>query len=144
MQKHLSFMNGAESSWDALYFDPANPGIVEVELAFEDLEDSPRSSTFNVALYMDGALTDTTQSLTDGVATLMFTPNPLASQVDLQVAVSGLYGQNVNWKVPKNATFLIDDLAPVLISTNVAPLDHRSTDMPLELTFEIGDRPVKI
>ena len=39
---HLSFMNGAESSWDALYFDPANPGIVEVELAFEDLEDSPR------------------------------------------------------------------------------------------------------
>ena len=139
---HLSFMNGAESSWDALYFDPANPGIVEVELAFEDLEDSPRSSTFSVALYVDGALTDTTQSLTDGVATLMFTPNSLASQVDLQVAVSGLYGQNVNWKVPKNATFLIDDLAPVLISTNVAPLDHRSTDMPLELTFEIGDRPV--
>ena len=139
---HLSFMNDAESSWDALYFDPANPGIVEVELAFEDLEDSPRSSTFNVALYVDGALTDTTQSLTDGVATLMFTPNSLASQVDLQVAVSGLYGQNVNWNVPKNATFLIDDLAPVLISTNVAPLDHRSTDMPLELTFEIGDRPV--
>ena len=111
-------------------------------MAFEDLEDSPRSSTFSVALYVDGALTDTTQSLTDGVATLMFTPNSLASQVDLQVAVSGLYGQNVNWKVPKNATFLIDDPAPVLISTNVAPLDHRSTDMPLELTFEIGDRPV--
>ena len=67
----------AESSWDTLYFDPANPGIVEVELAFEDLEDSPRSSTFNVALYVDGALA-VPQSLPDGVATLMFTPNSLA------------------------------------------------------------------
>ena len=139
---HLSFMNGAQSTWDALYFDPANPGIVEVELAFEDLEDTPRSSTYNVALYADGVVVDTTQSLSNGVATLMFTPNTLASKVDLQIEVSGLYGQDVNWKVPKNATFLIDDLAPVLISTNVAPLDHRSTDMPLELTFEIGDRPV--
>ena len=139
---HLSFMNGAQSTWDALYFDPANPGIVEVELAFEDLEDTPRSSTYNVALYADGVVVDTTQSLSNGVATLMFTPNVLASKVDLQIEVSGLYGQDVNWKVPKNATFLIDDLAPVLISTNVAPLDHRSTDMPLELTFEIGDRPV--
>ena len=139
---HLSFMNGAQSTWDALYFDPANPGIVEVELAFEDLEDTPRSSTYNVALYADGVVVDTTQSLSNGVATLMFTPNALASKVDLQIEVSGLYGQDVNWKVPKNATFLIDDLAPVLISTNVAPLDHRSTDMPLELTFEIGDRPV--
>ncbi len=139
---HLSFMNGAQSTWDALYFDPANPGIVEVELAFEDLEDTPRSSTYNVALYADGVVVDTTQSLSNGVATLMFTPNVLASKVDLQIEVSGLYGQDVNWKVPKNATFLIDDLAPILISTNVAPLDHRSTDMPLELTFEIGDRPV--
>ena len=139
---HLSFMNGAQSTWDALYFDPANPAIVEVELAFEDLEDTPRSSTYNVALYADGVVVDTTQSLSNGVATLMFTPNALASKVDLQIEVSGLYGQDVNWKVPKNATFLIDDLAPVLISTNVAPLDHRSTDMPLELTFEIGDRPV--
>ncbi|MBG45687.1 MAG: hypothetical protein CMB76_04125 [Euryarchaeota archaeon] len=139
---HLSFMNGAQSTWDALYFDPANPGIVEVELAFEDLEDTPRSSTYNVALYADGVVVDTTQSLSNGVATLMFTPNVLASKVDLQIEVSGLYGQDVNWKVPKNATFLVDDLAPVLISTNVAPLDHRSTDMPLELTFEIGDRPV--
>ena len=139
---HLSFMNGAQSTWDALYFDPANPGIVEVELAFEDLEDTPRSSTYNVALYADGVVVDTTQSLSNGVATLMFTPNALASKVDLQIEVSGLYGQDVNWKVPKSATFLIDDLAPVLISTNVAPLDHRSTDMPLELTFEIGDRPV--
>ena len=139
---HLSFMNGAQSTWDALYFDPANPGIVEVELAFEDLADTPRSSTYNVALYADGVVVDTTQSLSNGVATLMFTPNALASKVDLQIEVSGLYGQDVNWKVPKNATFLIDDLAPVLISTNVAPLDHRSTDMPLELTFEIGDRPV--
>ena len=139
---HLSFMNGAESTWDALYFDPTNPGIVEVELAFEDLEDTPRSSSFNVGLYVDGSLSDTTQMLDDGVATLMFTPNALASEVDLQVSVTGLYGQEVNWKVPRNATFLIDDLAPILISTNVEPLDHRSNQAPLELTFEIGDRPL--
>ena len=139
---HLSFMNGAQSTWDALYFDPANPGIVEVNLAFEDLEDSPRSSSFNVALYLDGILTDTTQVIEDGAARLMFTPNALASEIDLEVSVSGLYGQEVNWKVPKNATFLMDDLAPILLDSNIAPLDHRSNDRPLELTFEIGDRPV--
>ncbi len=139
---HLSFLNGAESSWDALYFDPSHPGIVEVELAFEDLEDSPRSSSLNVGLYMDGMLIDTTQTLIDGVATLMFTPDALASQVDFEVTVTGLYGQNVNWKTPKNATFQLDDISPRLVSTNVAPLDHRNNLQPLELIFEIADRPV--
>ena len=138
---HLSFM-GAESTWDALYFDPSNPGIVEVELAFEDLLDSPRSSSFNVILYVDGVLEDSTQVLNDGTATLMFTPNVMATEIDLQVGVTGLYGQQVNWKVPKNATFLMDDLSPILLSSNVAPLDHRSNEQPLELLFEIGDRPI--
>ena len=138
---HLSFMNGAESTWDALYIDPALPGIVEVELAFEDLEDVPRSSSFNVVLYVDGILADSTQVLNDGVATLMFTPNTLATEVDLKVSVTGLSGQEINWKVPQNATFLVDDLAPILLSSNVAPLDHRSNQQPLELEFEIGDRP---
>jgi hypothetical protein len=139
---HLSFLNGAVSTWDALYLDPANPGIVEVELAFEDLDDSPRSSSFNVGLYMDGLLTDTTQVLSDGVATLMFTPEALATEIDLEITVTGLYGQDINWNIPKNATFQVDDLSPILLSTNVAPLDHRSNQQPLELIFEIGDRPV--
>lgn len=139
---HLSFMNGAESTWDALYLDPSNPGIVEVELAFENLESVPRSSSFNVALYLDGALSDTTQVLNDGVATLMFTPDVMATAVDLEISVSGLFGQSVNWNVPKNATFLSDDVYPELISTNVAPLDHRSSGYPLDLSFQIGDRPL--
>jgi len=139
---HLSFLNGAESTWDALYIDPANPGIVEVELAFEDLEDSPRSSSFIVRLYMDGLLIDTTQELDNGVATLMFTPDALATKVDLEITVTGLYGQTVNWNTPMNATFQMDALSPILLSTNVAPLDHRSNQAPLELIFEIGDRPV--
>ena len=139
---HLAFADGAESTWDALYIDPSNPGIVEVELSFENLEDSPRSSAFSITLYMDGIQTDVTQELVDGVATLMFTPNALANEVELSVVVTGLYGQDVNWNVPKNATFLLDDLAPILLSTNVAPLDHRSNEMPLELIFEIGDRPL--
>ena len=139
---HLSFLNGAQSTWDALYIDPANPGVVEVELSFEDLEDTPRSSTYSVSLHMDGVLTDTTQTLVDGVATLMFTPNPLATEVELEVSVTGLYGQTVVWNTPKNATFLVDDLAPILLSSNVATLDHRSNQYPLELVFEIGDRPL--
>jgi hypothetical protein len=139
---HLSFMNGAQSTWDALYLDPSNPGIVEVELAFENLESTPRSSAFSISLYMNGVLSDTTQVLNDGIASLMFTPDSSATDVELELSVSGLYGQEVNWKVPKNATFLADDVSPVLISTNVAPLDHRSSDSPLELIFQIGDRPL--
>ncbi|MBT7244403.1 MAG: hypothetical protein HN874_03030 [Euryarchaeota archaeon] len=139
---HLSFMNGAESTWDALYLDPSSPGIVEVELAFENLDSVPRSSSFNVALYQDGLLVDTTQTLNDGVASLMFTPDLLATEFDLEVTVSGLFGQNVNWKVPKNATFLPDEVYPELLYSNVAPLDHRSSDSPLELMFQIGDRPL--
>ena len=139
---HLSFMNGAQSSWDALYFDPSNPGIVDVELEFEGVDSTPRSSSYNVGLYVDGLLVDSTQSLTDGVATLMFTPDPLSSEVDLEISVSGLHGQQVTWNVPKNATFLLDETSPVLLSTNVAPLDHRNNEYPLELTFEIGDRPL--
>ena len=139
---HLSFMNGAESTWDALYLDPSNPAIVEVELLFENLEDAPRSSAFNVALYVDGLLIDTTQELSNGVATLLFNPNPSATKVELSISVNGLYGQNVTWSVPKNATFLIDETAPTLISSNIAPLDHRSNEFPLELEFEIGDRPL--
>ena len=138
----LSFMNGATSTWDALYFDPSNPGIVEVELAFDGLKQSPRSSAFNIALYVDGLIVDTTQELANGVATLTFTPNQLATKVDLAIGVSGLYGQNVNWSVPKNATFLMDQTSPILISSNIAPLDHRSNELPMQLEFLIGDRPL--
>ena len=138
---HLSFLNGAESSWDALYFDPNNPGLVEVEFAFEELEDSPRTSSLSVGLYMDGMLIDTTQDLNNGVATLMFTPDAIATHVDFEIMVTGLYGQEINWHIPKNATFQLDDIAPLLVSTNVAPLDHRSNQEPLELIFEIADRP---
>lgn len=139
---HLSFMNGAESTWDALYFDPSNPGVVEVELSFAGIDATPRSSSFNVALYVDGMLTDTTQELFDGVATLLFSPDSSATKVDISIGVSGLYGQSVDWLVPKNAVFLIDETAPTLISTNIAPLDHRSSELPLNLEFVIADRPL--
>ena len=138
---HLSFLNGAQSTWDALYFDPANPAVVEVELSFVDLDLSPRSGSLNIGLYVDGMLSDTTQDLLNGVATLSFNFNPANSKLDLSVVVTGLYGQNVDWNVPKNATFLVDETAPTLVSTNIAPLDHRSNEFPLELEFHISDRP---
>ena len=40
---HLSFPNGAQSIWDALYFDPVKLGIVNVELSFVDIGMFPRS-----------------------------------------------------------------------------------------------------
>ena len=86
-------------------------------------------------------LSDTTQDLLNGVATLSFNVNPANSKLDLSVVVTGLYGQNVDWSVPKNATFLVDETAPTLVSTNIAPLDHRSNEFPLELEFQISDRP---
>ena len=138
---HLSFLNGAQSTWDALYFDPANPGVVEVELSFIDLGVAPRSNSVNIGLYVDGMLSDTTQNLVDGVATLSFNANPANSELSLSVVVTGLYGQNVEWNVPKNATFLIDETAPTLVSSNIAPLDHRSNEFPLGLEFVISDRP---
>lgn len=138
---HLSYLNGAQSTWDALYFDPSNPGIVEVEVSFVDLDVSPRSGSLNIGLYVDGMLSDTTQDLLNGIATLSFNVNPANSKLDLSVVVTGLYGQNVDWNVPKNATFLLDETAPTLVSTNIAPLDHRSNEFPLELEFHISDRP---
>ena len=138
---HLSFLNGAESTWDALYYDPANLGIVEVELSFSGLETSPRSNSVNIALYVDGILADTTQNLVDGTGTLIFNPDSSNDRADLSISVTGMYGQHVNWNVPKNATFLVDETAPSLISSNIAPLDHRSNEFPLELEFHISDRP---
>ena len=138
---HLSFLNGAESTWDALYYDPANLGIVEVELSFSGLETSPRSNSVNIALYVDGILADTTQNLVDGTGTLIFNPDSSNDRADLSISVTGMYGQDVYWNVPKNATFLVDETAPSLISSNIAPLDHRSNEFPLELEFHISDRP---
>ena len=138
---HLAFPNGAQSTWDALYYDPANPGVVDVELSFIDLDVSPRSGSVNIGLYVDGILSDTTQDLIDGVATLSFNVNPSNMELDLSVSITGLYGQFVFWNVPKNATFFVDETAPTLLSTNIAPLDHRSNELPLELEFLISDRP---
>ena len=92
-------------------------------------------------MYVDGVLSDTTQDLISGVATLSFNVNPADTMLDLSVVVTGLYGQNVVWNVPKNATFLVDETAPTLLSSNIAPLDHRSNDLPVELEFHISDRP---
>ena len=92
-------------------------------------------------MYVDGILSDTTQDLIDGVATLSFNVNPSNIELDLSLSITGLYGQFVFWNVPKNATFFVDETAPTLLSTNIAPLDHRSNEFPLELEFLVSDRP---
>ena len=139
---YISSMEGVRTTWDALYFDPNFNGTVNVELAFENLEDSPRSGAYSVSLVMDGFLVDQTSILIDGIAQLHFTPNMLASQLELEIDVQSLSEGDVNWLVPKNATFEADDKGPILLSSNVEYLDHRSLDAPLKLIFNIGDRPV--
>ena len=139
---YLAFGDNARSSWDASFYDPANPGIVEVALNFEGLEVSPRSYSSIVDLYLDGQKVDTTQVVENGVATLNFSPGQLASEIELEVDVRPLYGQGVSWKVPTKNTFLIDEVSPILTSSNVGKFDHRPNNIPLELSFEIADRPV--
>ena len=37
---------------------------------------------------------------------------------------------------------MIDEVSPILTSSNVGKFDHRPNNIPLELSFEIADRPV--
>ena len=139
---YLSFSEESRSDWEAKYFDPSNPCVVKIEFAFEDLEDYPRSSSVKIDLFSNGILVDTTTEILDGIATLECTFDSSTAPLDLSLQVTPFSGQNVIWKVPSNATFVIDDVSPVLISSNVNTLDHRDSYQPLYLSFEIGDRPV--
>ena len=138
---YLSFSDDARSDWNAMYFDPINSGIVKVKLAFENLEDSPRSSSLEIKLHLNGIEVDSTQKIVDGLATLAFTSELSAQSIDISVDVIGLYGQNINWKVPDHSTFELDDVSPILLSSNVNTLDHRNNNQPIPLVFEVGDRP---
>ncbi|MDP6869367.1 MAG: hypothetical protein QGI21_01160 [Candidatus Poseidoniaceae archaeon] len=138
---YLSF-NNSKSPSDALYIDTSGENIVSVQLRFTDLDDTPRSGSFDVKLFMDNQSVDSTQELNNGVATLRFTPNTEATDVHLSLTVTSLGGQEVTWMVDSEGLFLLDDVAPVLLSSNVAPLDHRTPGQPLSFEFTIGDRPV--
>lgn len=138
----LSFENGSRNSILDAYIDPANECTIEVEIAFNNLSSHPRSGVLNIGLLLDGTIVDTTQDLSEGVATLTFTPNPLAVKFEIAVSVAGLYDQKITWNTAKNATFISDAISPVIISSNVAKFDHKPTSEPLDLQFLIGDRPV--
>ena len=138
----LSFENGSRNSILDAYIDPSNECTIEVELVFDNLSSHPRSGVLNIGLLVDGNVVDTTQDLSDGVASLSFTPNPLAVKIEIAISVAGLYDQKITWNTAKNATFIVDTISPVIISSNVAKFDHRPTSEPLDLQFQIGDRPV--
>ena len=139
---HLSFSEEAKSDWESKYFDPSKPCVVKVQLAFEGLEDYPRSSSVEIDLFSNDILVDTTTEIIDGFATLECTFDPSTTTIALSLQVTPFSGQDVIWMVPSNATFVKDDVSPVLISKNINELDHRDSYQPLFLSFEIGDRPV--
>ena len=93
-------------------------------------------------LLLDGAVVDTSTDISNGVVNLSFQADPLASEIDLEVKVAPMYNQDLFWRVPHNATFLIDDQAPLLLDSNVARYDHRPLGVQFAMNFDIGDRPV--
>ena len=133
---------GIPTPWDATYYDPDITSTVEVYLNFNSLNDHPRTGAVTVQLLLDGSVVDTSTDISAGVVTLSFQADPLASEIDLEVKVAPMYDQELFWRVPHNATFLIDDQAPLLLDSNVARYDHRPLGLQFAMNFEIGDRPV--
>ncbi|HIF45370.1 MAG TPA: hypothetical protein EYQ73_01045 [Candidatus Poseidoniales archaeon] len=134
--------SGIKTPWDALYYDPNIPGMVDVELKFKNLDDVPRSGAFTFNLILDGVVVSTTDVINNGIASLNYTPFPTAPSMVLELQITSVYGGNIIWKVAKNGTFLPDDKGPLLLSSSVNFLDHRPLDQPLDIVFNIGDRPV--
>ena len=133
---------GIKTPWNALYYDPNIQGTVDVELKFKDLDDVPRTGSFMFKLIQDGNVISTTNVLHDGIASLNYTPVPTAVSMDLEIEIISLYGGELNWDVANNGTFYPDEKGPLLLSSSVNSLDHRTLDQQFDLVFNIGDRPV--
>ena len=138
----ISFGNGSRSSIIDSYIDTGGECTIEVEINFANLTTTPRNNTVNIGLVVDGNLQDSTQELINGVATLNFSPDADATKIEIEITVAGLLGQSVYWNIDKNATFYLDEISPVIISSNVGKFDHMPVNEPLSLQFLIADRPV--
>ena len=134
--------NGIRSSPTHNYLRAGDFINVEVVLGFEGAnEGTPRTGQALVRFMVDGTEYATTSSYSNGVALFPYSIPTGRTSIDLGVEVIPLRGQSVVNEVETSFTFLFDNIAPTLISSDVERFDHRDSSPVTSLAFTISDRP---
>jgi len=134
--------NGIRSSHNHNYLRAGDFINVEVVLGFEGAnEGTPRTGQALVRFMVDGTEYATTSSYSNGVALFPYSIPTGRTSIDLGVEVIPLRGQSVVNEVETSFTFLFDNIAPTLISSDVERFDHRDSSPVTSLAFTISDRP---
>ena len=134
--------NGVRSTPTHHYLRAGEVVNIEVVLGFEGTDEgSPRTGQALVRFMVDGTEYATTSSYSDGVALFPYSIPTGRTSIDLAVEVIPLRGQSVVNEVETSFTFLFDNIAPTLISSDVETFDHRDSSPVTSLAFTISDRP---
>ncbi len=135
--------NGVRSSQEYPYLQAGQEVSVEVRLGFEGVEERafPRTGQALVRFFADGYEVSSTSILYEGVALLPYTVPIGRTQVELNVEVIPLKGQDVVFPMARNLTFGFDTVQPTLLYSNIDTYSQHQVGQDVELQFLIADRP---
>lgn len=135
--------NGVRSSHDYPYLQAGQQVSIEVQLGFEGVEEKayPRTGQALVRFFADGFEVSSTSILYQGVALLPYNVPIGRTQVELQVEVLPLKGQNIIFPMASNLTFGFDTVQPTLLYSNIEKFSQHQVGQDVELKFLIADRP---
>lgn len=135
--------NGVRSSHDYPYLQAGQQVSIEVQLGFEGVEEKayPRTGQALVRFFADGFEVSSTSILYQGVALLPYNVPTGRTQVELEVEVLPLKGQNIIFPMARNLTFGFDTVQPTLLYSNIEKFSQHQTGQNVELKFLVADRP---
>jgi len=134
--------NGVRTSQEYPYLTSGSLVNIEVVLGFENAsEGTPRSGQALVRLLVDGNEYASTSIYDNGVILFPYNIPTGRTSLDLAVEVLPLRGQNVQYAVEDELTFLFDNTVPSLVGMDVERFDNRDASPVTTLDFSIADRP---
>ena len=115
---------------------------VHAYLGFEGVQNAvPRTGQAQVRLLVDGQDKGSTNLILNGVASIIYSVPSTASNLEMEIEVTSLLGQDVAYEINPIANFVMDSIAPMLISMDVETFDHRDASPSTEIKFVLGDSP---
>ena len=115
---------------------------VHAYLGFEDVQDAvPRTGQAQVRLLVDGQDKGSTNLIVNGVASIIYNVPSSASNLEMEIELTPVVGQEIVYEVNPIANFIMDSIAPMLIAMDVETFDHRDASPSTEINFVLGDSP---
>ena len=132
----IESQSGVETDAQATSLIQGTFVTVHAYLGFEGVQDAvPRTGQAQVRLLVDGQDQGSTNLILNGVSSIIYSVPSSANNLEMELEVTPVVGQDVVYEVNPIANFTMDSIAPMLIGMDIDTFDHRDVQRPKLTSF---------